>query len=78
MKIEAVTANEKFLLTFFSYSQECLYLDHRVAVLENPGQGPSISRRFPKSEALAEEFGNLLLMRGPRPGFSNTATLRSR
>ena len=61
MKIEAVTANQNILSMFFNYSQECLYLDHRVAVLENPGQGPSISRRFPKSEALAEDFGNLLL-----------------
>ena len=45
-----------FIHMFFSYSQECLYLDHRVAVLEFPGRGPRISRRFPKSSAKASDW----------------------
>ena len=49
------------------------YPGHRGGVVDFPGQGPSSSRRFPKSEALAEDFGNLRLVQRPRPGNSTTA-----
>ena len=86
MKIEAVTSNQSsislisgwrfyFIIhMFFITLQECLYLGHRGSVVEFPAQGPSTSRRFPV-QALAEDCGNLLLVRGPRPGNSTTAPL---